>query len=393
MLDAVDPIQVSIEKAGSSNGQLLHNIVLFGRLLRGLGLDVTPTQILDLVAALQLIDMGQKEDVKESARAILVSHPAHLPLFDEAFEIFWQVRKAELPRIELGMLLQRKPQVEEQYRLYGKQAESGHLRERDEPHIEKIQTYSDVETLRHKDFAHMDEVELAEVKQLMQTLRWDLQRRRTRRRQPSAQGDLLDLRRTFRQNMRYGGEWFHLARRQRKWKRRPLVLLCDISGSMERYSRVLLQFLYALTNSLDRVEAFVFSTRLTRITRQLHQRNVDIALQQAAASVQDWSGGTRIGEAVRRFNFDWARRVLGQGAVVLLISDGWDRGDPAQLAHEMERLQHSCHQLIWLNPLLGSPRYEPLTRGIQAALPYVDAFLPVHNLESLQQLTERLAIL
>ncbi len=180
--------QYAIRNAENASGQLLHNIVLFGRLLRGLGLDVTPTQILDLVAAFDLIDMGHKADVQESARAVLVNRRDDLALFDEAFELFWQVQKKKLPRIELGMLLQRKPQVEEQYRLYGKNAESGQIRERDEPHIEKVQTYSDVETLHQKDFARMTEFELAEVKQFMQTLRWDLQRRRTRRRQPARPG-------------------------------------------------------------------------------------------------------------------------------------------------------------------------------------------------------------
>jgi uncharacterized protein len=374
-----------------AEGQLLHNIVLFGRLLRRLGLDVTPTQVLDLVEALHLIDMGRKEDVKESARAILVNHPEHLPVFDQAFELFWQVRKQKLPRINLGMLLQRRPQLQEQYQLYGKHGSDNDIQERQEPHIERIQTYSDAEVLRQKDFARMDDYELAQVKQFMQEMCWQLEERRTRRRQPSSLGDQLDMRRTFRQNIRHGGEPLLLAHRQRKLKRRPLVLLCDISGSMERYARVLLQFLFAVSNSLQKVETFVFSTQLTHITRQLQRRDIDIAIDEATAVVQDWSGGTRIGDAIRTFNVNWARRVLGQGAVVLIISDGWDRGDPTALAQEMDRLHRSCHRLIWLNPLLGVPDYEPLTRGIQAALPYVDDFLPVHNLVSLEQLAETLA--
>jgi uncharacterized protein len=375
---------------GMAEGQLLHNIVLFGRLLRRLGLDVTPTQILDLVAALHLIDLGRKEDVKESARAILVNRPDHLPIFDQAFELFWQVRKQKLPRIDLGMLLQRRPPLQEQYQLFGK-SDSKDVQKRQDPLVEKIQTYSDAELLRHKDFARMNDYELAQVKQFMQELSWTLELRRTRRRQPSPRGDQLDMRRTFRQNIRHGGEPLLLSHRRRKLKRRPLVLLCDISGSMERYARVLLQFLYAISNSLDKVETFVFSTQLTRITRQLKRRDIDVAIDEATAVVHDWSGGTRIGDAIRSFNYDWARRVLGQGAVVLIISDGWDRGDPGALAHEMDRLHRSCHRLIWLNPLLGSPDYEPLTRGIQAALPHVDDFLPVHNLVSLEQLAKTLA--
>jgi uncharacterized protein len=376
---------------GMAEGQLLHNIVLFGRLLRRLGLDVTPTQILDLVAALHLIDLGRKEDVKESARAILVNHPDHLPIFDQAFELFWQVRKQKLPRINLGMLLQRRPPIQEQYQLFGRSGSDKDAQEQHEPRVEKIQTYSDAELLRQKDFARMNDYELAQVRQFMQDLRWTLQQRRTRRRQASRRGDQLDMRRTFRQNIRHGGEPLLLAHRRRKLKRRPIVLLCDISGSMERYARVLLQFLYAISNSLQKVETFVFSTQLTRITRQLKRRDIDVAIDEATAIVHDWSGGTRIGDAIRTFNYDWARRVLGQGAVVLIISDGWDRGDPGALADEMDRLHRSCHRLIWLNPLLGSPDYEPLTRGIQAALPHVDDFLPVHNLVSLEQLAETLA--
>ena len=373
-----------------TGGQLLHNIVLFGRLLRRLGLDVTPTQILDLVEALHLVDLGRKADVKESARAILVSRPDHLSLFDEAFELFWQVRKEKLPRLELKMLL-RSPQRQMQVRLLGLTDQHRNAQAGKEPQSETIQTYSDVDVLRQKDFARMSEYELAQVKQFMQALCWKLGQRRTRRREAAARGDQLDVRRLLRRNLRHGGELLKLAHRRRKQKRRPLVLICDISGSMERYVRVLLQFLYAVTHSLDRVETFVFSTRLTRVTRQMKRRAIDEAIGEAAAVVHDWAGGTRIGDAIRVFNYDWARRVLGQGAVVMIISDGWDRGDPADLACEMERLQHSCHRLIWLNPLLGSPDYEPLTRGIQAALPHVDDFLPVHNLESLEQLAEILA--
>jgi uncharacterized protein with von Willebrand factor type A (vWA) domain len=170
------------------------------------------------------------------------------------------------------------------------------------------------------------------------------------------------------------------------------VVIADISGSMERYTRLLLHFVYGLSEGMqEMVEAFVFSTRLTRITRQLHNKDVEQAMRRVSQSVPDWSGGTRIGDALKRFNFDWGRRVLGRGAVVLIISDGWDRGDPAVLGQEVARLQRSCYRLIWLNPLLGSPRYEPLTRGIQAALPHIDDFLPVHNLASLEELANLLA--
>ena len=201
----------------------------------------------------------------------------------------------------------------------------------------------------------------------------------------------MDLRRTIRHSLRHGGEPLALARRQRKIKPRPLVVLCDISGSMERYSRVLLQFLYVMANRLAHVDVFVFGTRLSRLTRQLRVGTVNTALDGAVASVNDWGGGTRIGSTLHAFNRDWAPRVLGRGAVVLIVSDGWDRGDVALLAQEMARLQRRAHRIIWLNPLLGDPGYAPLVRGIRAALPFVDAMLPVHNLVSLAQLARTLS--
>ncbi len=374
----------------AGKGQLLRNIVHFARLLRALGMDVTPTQILDLVAALEHMDLGAKQDVKAAARAILVGRREHLELFDEAFELFWRAHRHRFPRVDLGQILRKRPAPQELLRMAGPPSKGkGQEPEPDpEPELDKIFTWSDTEILRRKDFARMSEYELAQVKALMEEMRWDLDTRRSRRLERARTGAQLDLRRTFRRNTRYGGELLELAWRQRKEKRRPIVALCDISGSMDRYSRVLLQFLYAITHSLGRVEAFVFGTRLTRITRQLRIRDIDQAVDAAASQVEDWAGGTRIGEALRSFNRHWARRVLGQGAMVLIISDGWDRGDPELLGQEMDRLHRSCHRLIWLNPLLGSPGYEPLTRGIQAALPHVDEFLPVHNLVSLEQLAQ-----
>ena len=194
----------------------------------------------------------------------------------------------------------------------------------------------------------------------------------------------------MRRSLAYGGEMLDIAHRQRKTKPRPLALICDVSGSMERYTRMLLHFLHTVAVSGQQLEAFLFATRLTRITRHLSHRGVDHAVAEVARAVPDWAGGTRIGEAIKSFNYQWARRVLRGGAVVLVISDGWDRGEPELLSREMARLQRSCHRLIWLNPLLGSPDYQPLTRGMQAALPHVDDFLPAHNLHSLQELARHL---
>jgi uncharacterized protein with von Willebrand factor type A (vWA) domain len=264
----------------------------------------------------------------------------------------------------------------------------------DEPLVLQVtMTYSSREVLRHKDFSALTGEEFEAVKGLLAGLVWQLGVRRTRRFHPGS-GSLFDLRRTLRQNLKYGGEVLGWVTRHPKYKPRPLVVIADISGSMERYTRLLLHFIYSLTTGFGQnVESFVFSTRLTCITRQLRNRDVDQSLREVARQVPDWSGGTRIGEALKTFNFDWAQRVLGRGAVVLIISDGWDRGDIDLLEHEMARLQRSCHRLIWLNPLLSSPDYEPLTRGIRTALPYIDDFLPVHNLASLEDLAEHLASL
>lgn len=375
---------------------LLHNLLLFGRLLRGLGLDVNPGRMIDLANALDMIEIGRRQDFYHAARTLLVHNRDDLLLFDDAFRFFWRKPEEgwEIDLPSLQQRVRRKPVVKAPD-LRAPKSESGNadgLPDPDRPPvIEVTLTYSPNELLRRKDFAELTGEEVTAVKHLMAALVWRLGQRRTRRQRPG-RGQLLDLRRTMRRVIRHGGELLNPARKEPKHKPRPLVVLADISGSMERYTRLLLQFIYSLAEGLDqRVEAFVFSTRLTRITRQLRGRELDRALGDVSRAVPDWSGGTRIGDALKSFNFEWGRRVLGGGAVTVLISDGWDRGDIDVLREEMSRLQRSCHRLIWLNPLLGSPDYEPLTRGMQAALPYIDDFLPVHNLASLEDLADRLA--
>ncbi|HKZ86380.1 MAG TPA: VWA domain-containing protein [Anaerolineae bacterium] len=381
-----------------ASGQLLHNLLLFGRLLRGLGLDVNPGRMIDLVQALGYIEIGHKSDFYHAARSLLVHRHENIPLFDAAFAAFWRKPEEGWITVDLSGLSrarQRRKPVIMPPPLPGTDAEgqgneNQPADENQPPVLQVTMTYSAREVLRRKDFADLTGEELDAIKQMMAALVWQLGERRTRRRQPG-RGRLLDLRRTVRRSLKYGGEVMEWARREPRHKPRPLVILADVSGSMERYTRLLLHFVYGVTAGLDQpVEAFVFSTRLTRITRELQGRDVDGALRDVSRAVQDWSGGTRIGEALKTFNFKWGRRVLGRGAVVLLISDGWERGDIDLLRREMARLQRSVHRLIWLNPLLGSPEYEPLTRGMQAALPYVDDFLPVHSLASLEDLAERL---
>ncbi len=379
---------------GSARGHLLRNMVLFGRLLRAGGLDVTPAQMTDWVEALRFVELLDPRDFRAASRSILVRRQADLAWFEAAFDLFWQARDPrELAELELGLLVQRTTEKTQRSALQKLelQHDADDGEDSNEPPLEAA-AYSEREQLRRKDFAQLSAEELAEIKRLMSRLRWNLQTRRSRRHVPFRRGHRPDLRRTLRRNLSRGGELLPLHKRQRKRKKRPLILLCDISGSMEPYSRLLLHFVYALSNQdsaqhgLEKIEAFVFGTRLTRITQFLRESDPDRALQAATRQIEDWGGGTRTGESLQIFNVEWSRRVLGQGAVVLVISDGWDRGDIDLLGREIDRLHRSCHRLIWLNPLLGSPGYEPLTRGMQAALPHIDEFLPVHNLHSLEQL-------
>ncbi len=381
-----------------AGGNLLYNLILFGRLLRGLGLDVNTGRMIDLVHALKHIEILYKSDFYYTLRGLLVHRREDIPFFDAAFEAFWRRPPDHWVEVELASLGSRRqrPRVippplhlPEDRLDPPRQPDSSPQEE--PPLLEATMTYSNREVLRRKDFSELTAEELEAIKQLMRELSWKLSLRRTRRMQ-SGPGNLLDLRRTLRRNLRYGGEVLEWPRREPKFKPRPLVIIADISGSMERYTRMLLHFIYTLARGLDqKVEAFVFSTRLTRITRQLADSDIEQAFQQVSRLVPDWSGGTRIGDALKTFNFNWGRRVLGQGAVVLLISDGWDRGEARLLRTEIARLQRSCYRLIWLNPLLGSDQYEPLTRGMQTALPYIDNFLPVHNLASLEDLADHLA--
>jgi uncharacterized protein with von Willebrand factor type A (vWA) domain len=375
----------------TSRGSLLHNIVLFARVLRNAGVEVGATQVHDFAHALKFINVGRRQEVKDAARSLFVRRREDIAIFNRAFDLYWRHRSydpAERQAARAWGSPPRKPQQPTPFFLISEMRPLGGD-ERPGKKIEQVQTYSSQELLRQKDFGAFTREEIQEAKRLMREMPWQLEERETRRRERGG-GEYLDLRATIRQNLKYGGEILELARKQAKWKPRQLVVLCDISGSMENYSRLLLQFIHALRGSYENVESFVFSTRLTRITRQLETRDVEIALREVANSVADWSGGTRIGDALKTFNFVWGRRVLRPGAIVMIISDGWDRGEPGLTAREMSRLKRNAFRIIWLNPLLAMPGYEPLTRGLQAALPFVDDFLPVHNLVSLEDLGRRL---
>jgi uncharacterized protein len=369
---------------------LVANLLLFGRVLRGLGIDVDLGRMLDLVEALRHVEIGSKVDFRHALRCLLVRRREDRALFDVAFDAFWRKPAEGASSLDLRAL-------GEQRRFRRPRFSSGPLHGSSEgpvpdpsvpPAVRPILAWSPVERLRHKDFAELTAEELEQVRRLLSGFAWRIRPRRTRRFRPG-RGPSADLRRTWRRALRQGGEVLRFSLRRRTTHARPVVVLADVSGSMERYTRLLLLFMRGLAGAA-RTEAFVFGTRLTRITRPLLAGDVDEALRHVARAVPDWSGGTRMGEALAAFNRLWARRVLSGGAVVLLISDGWDRGDPALLGEEMARLQRSCHRLVWLNPLLGTPEYEPLTRGLLAALPFVDDFLPVHHLSNLEDLARHL---
>ena len=383
----------AVSSHSEPDGHILHNLMLFGETLRRLGLDFGSGNMLDLVKATETIPIGRRQDFRHAARCLLVHRKQDFPLFDDAFQIFWRRPAHGISTRDLHSMGEerryRNPRVgppvsgdEETQELAGEAPEGM-------PAIDMSQTYSAREVLRQKDFADYTPAEMAQARTMMSELSWEIGQRKTRRTQVG-EGTALDWRRTFRQNLKYGGELLELSHREPREKTRPLVLICDVSGSMERYTRLLLHFIHTIAGDLGRVEAFLFATRLTRITRYLNYRGVDQAVNEVSRAVPDWAGGTRIGDAIKAFNYTWARRTLGSGPVVLVISDGWDRGEPELLSREMSRLQRSCHRLVWLNPLLGSPNYQPLTQGIQAALPYVDDFLPVHNLNSLEALARHL---
>lgn len=377
-----------------AEGHLFGNLLRFGRLLHAVGLDVPAGGMRDAAEALGHVDVGRRADFRHTLRTLLVRRAQDLPVFDEAFRLFWRAPRGERTARDLRAMGERR-------RFAPPEADvppdappaAGTADEREDPllRIEQVAalTYSARQVSRTKDFAAFTDTEVADARALLAALDWAPARRVTRRWRPGA-GAAVDVRRAVRRNLRFGGEIVVLPRRARRIRPRPLVLLCDVSGSMERYSRMLLHFVHTLARGFDAVETFLFSTTLTRVTRRLSRRGVDDVVPTLPRHVPDWSGGTRIGEALGRFNRGWSRRVMGHAPIVLLISDGWDRGEPDRLGREMARLQRSCRRLVWLNPLLGSPRYRPLTRGMQAALPWIDDFLPVHNLASLESLAAHL---
>jgi len=381
--------------------KLVPNIMHFGRVLRSTGMPVGPGKILDAVQAVLVVGISSRRDFYWSLHAVFVNRHDQHDIFDQAFHIFW--RDPHLLERMLGLLI---PQISGEEELAPEEPPNRRVmeamnpdnkdgkdpEEEKEPEIdvEATMTASSNELLQKMDFEDMSAEEISKAKTAIARMRLPIHEIPTRRYQHSQRQVRIDMRATLRAALRSGGSVIPLQYRKRRRRPPPLVILCDISGSMGRYTRMLLHFMHAITNDRDRVSTFLFGTRLTNVTRHLRNKDIDIAVNKCTETVEDWSGGTRIGESLADFNRFWSRRVLGQGAVLLLISDGLDRDAGRGLNIEMERLHKSCRRLIWLNPLLRFDGFEPKSQGIRAILPHVDEFRPVHNLESLTELIQAL---
>ena len=367
----------------------------FARTLRSAGLPVGSGSILDALRAVRSVGLRRRDDFYWTLHAVFVRRAEHRTLFDEAFHVFWRnpslLERAGhllLPAPHLPLQREARPLSrrlsealfpEDRHELRAKRAE-------EETESDAALTWSDREALRARDFEQMSAAELAAARAFISRLRLVIPEAPSRRYRPDPKGSLVDMRTTFRRSLRLGSNAVLLSRRKRRRKPAPLVVICDISGSMTRYSRVLLHFAHALARGRTRVSSFVFGTRLTNITRALRNRDVDAAIDRVSAEVSDWSGGTRIGRCLHEFNREWSRRVCGQGAMVLFISDGLDGDVGEGLQPEVDRLRKSCRRLVWLNPLLRYEKFEPKAAGMRALLPNVDELRPVHNLESLEDL-------
>jgi hypothetical protein len=375
-----------------SSGRLAENIVYFARALRAAGVPVGPGAVLDALAAIEVAGLGERADLYWTLHAVFVKKHEHSVLFDQAFRIFFR-KRGVLERL-MAMMLPQAPGAApkppagaariEDALFAGLKDKRGE--EAREIEIDRRLTVSDREVLRTKDFAQMSAEEIARAKGAIRRMVLPLDAVKTRRLKPDARGHAFDLRRTLRASMKSGGALIDLRYRGPTTRLPPIVALLDISGSMGEYTRLFLHFLHAVTDARKRVHSFLFGTRLTNVTRALKAKDPDEALAACSAAVPDWSGGTRIATSLAAFNRLWARRVLGQGAIVLLITDGLERDPDDRLAFEIDRLHRSCRRLIWLNPLLRFEGFEARALGVRTMLPHVDEFRPVHNLASMEEL-------
>lgn len=366
-------------------------LVEFVQRLRVLGIPIGVDQAVSFAESFHWIQPFSRPQVYHAARATLINRKEYLQLFDQAFSEFWEAHQSSPAPQKTPRAPRHRPEDFERTTLVSFMAEKAKRQAKEIEVTDRTETGTATEWLQRKDFSTLTDDELAELRRSMASLRWDFSQRESHRLVKSRRGRQLDHRETLRRASKVGGVVVELRRRQRKEKARPLILIADVSGSMELYSRIVLQFFHGLSQALEGTEAFVFGTRLTRLTDALRVRNVDLALDAVSDEVADFAGGTRIAECLHDFRTSWGPKVLRRGAVVLVISDGCETGSVGQLAHEVKALRRSCYRLVWLNPRLGQARYEPKVRGMAAVLPHVDDFLPIHNFESLRQLRDHLA--
>ena len=395
---AKTPIPDVPPEAAGPGGLLSENIMHFGRVLRRAGLPIGPGQVLAALNAVEAVGLGSRVDFYWTLYSVFVTRRDQRDLFDQAFHIFWRnpdilERMMQIMLPDAGGAQQSAEDAEEISRRLAEalnpNQDGGDDNEEGEEEItfDATLTWSAGEVLGDKDFEKMSSEEIRDALDAIRRMRLPIMEVPTRRFRAHPSGGRIDMRRSLRAALRSGSDYIPLMKRKRRTRHPPLVIICDISGSMERYSRMMLHFMHAITNDRDRVHTFLFGTRLTNVTRYLRYKDVDAALERVGEAVVDWSGGTRIGHSVHEFNQNWSRRVLTQGAVTVLISDGLDRDEGTGLALEMERLHKSCRRLIWLNPLLRYEGFEPKSVGIRAILPHVDEFRTIHNLDSMRDLT------
>jgi hypothetical protein len=387
-----------VSDSAQPQGRLAQNIVYFARALRAAGIPVGPGSVLDALSAVQAAGVGTRDDFYWTLHAVFVKRHEHSVLFDQAFRMFFR-KRAYLDKL-LAMLSPQAPSAAPEPPQAGasrvQEALFSGMNDRKPPEEREIEldarlTVSDREVLQKKDFAQMSAVEIARAKDAIKRLVLSLDEVKTRRLSPHRHGHIIDMRRTLRASMKAGGALIDLKYLGQKTKQPPIVALLDISGSMSQYTRLFLHFLHSVTDARKRVHSFLFGTRLTNVSRALKSKDPDEALSQCSASVMDWSGGTRIATSLHDFNKNWARRVLTQGAIVLLITDGLERDPDDRLAFEIDRLHRSARRLVWLNPLLRFDGFEAKARGIRTILPHVDEFRPIHNLDSIAELCRALS--
>jgi hypothetical protein len=394
--------------SGVSGSAFFWNALLFTRALRARGISTDLGAAIDYARALTLIDIGDREQVRAAGAAVFVRRRDEVPVYDEVFDRFWQRYELAIEPLELELEALTGEDDHQQAVMAGAgedkstaevqaaAAEEGTDAEADGAPLEDQEaasrSWSERERLMHKPFDRMSPEELRDAERLVDQVRPRLEMRRSRRQELHRHGRLVAARQMYRANLQNGGDLVEWLWRRPAMRPRSITVICDISGSMERHSRLLIRFAMALHRMSNvRTEAFVFGTHLSRVTHELAGRDPDVALDRVTAAVSDWSGGTRIGGSLRQFNRDWARRTLRSSGVVVIVSDGWDRGDPNLVRQEMARLQRSCHRLIWLDPLAGTEYYQPLAGGMAAAYPYIDDLVAVHDLASLYHLGELLA--